>query len=82
MEVAFRASFQALADISATNAKRIPAVMSHPAFKANPWATIREHANNTLAAADGVKSVQDRKAEEERKVRERERIALGGMIVE
>ncbi|KAL7422495.1 hypothetical protein Q5752_003143 [Cryptotrichosporon argae] len=32
----------------ASNAKRIPAVMKHPAFAANPWATIRLHASNTL----------------------------------
>ena len=35
--------------ISALEAKRIPAVMEHPAFKTNPWATIRLHASNTLS---------------------------------
>ncbi|GMK56185.1 hypothetical protein CspeluHIS016_0300250 [Cutaneotrichosporon spelunceum] len=44
-----------------TNAQRIPAVMAHPAFKANPWATIREHAANSLAEAQAVKDVADRK---------------------
>ncbi|BEJ11622.1 hypothetical protein CspHIS471_0200820 [Cutaneotrichosporon sp. HIS471] len=43
------------------NAQRIPAVMAHPAFKANPWATIREHASNSLAEAQAVKNVADRK---------------------
>ncbi|WVQ71975.1 hypothetical protein IAR50_001518 [Cryptococcus sp. DSM 104548] len=36
-------------DIIQESAKRIPAVMGHPAFKQNPWAAIREHAGNTLA---------------------------------
>ncbi|WVR09744.1 hypothetical protein IAU60_006820 [Kwoniella sp. DSM 27419] len=30
-------------------AKRIPAVMAHPAYKTNPWAAIREHVGNTVA---------------------------------
>ncbi|WVF67543.1 hypothetical protein IAT40_002299 [Kwoniella sp. CBS 6097] len=30
-------------------AKRMPAVMAHPAYKSNPWAAIREHAGNTIA---------------------------------
>jgi hypothetical protein len=55
--------------------------MSHPAFKASPWATIREHATNTLAAAEGAKSVQDRKAAEERRVENRDRVAIpDGMV--
>ncbi|WWC90496.1 uncharacterized protein L201_005432 [Kwoniella dendrophila CBS 6074] len=29
--------------------QRIPAVISHPAYKTNPWATIREHVGNTIA---------------------------------
>ncbi|KLT41388.1 hypothetical protein CC85DRAFT_286565 [Cutaneotrichosporon oleaginosum] len=44
-----------------SNAQRIPAVMAHPAFKANPWATIREHAANSLAEAEAVKDVAERK---------------------
>ncbi|WVW85479.1 hypothetical protein I302_107517 [Kwoniella bestiolae CBS 10118] len=34
------------------SSKRIPAVLSHPAYKANPWATIREHVGNTIATND------------------------------
>lgn len=34
---------------SALEAKRIPAVMKHPAYKDNPWATIRLHASNSIA---------------------------------
>lgn len=34
--------------------------MQHPSFRANPWATIREHAGNTLAAADSVKGLEAR----------------------
>lgn len=49
------------ADTSSTNAQRMPAVMAHPAFKANPWATIREHAANSLAEAEAVKDVSERK---------------------
>ncbi|EJT48909.1 hypothetical protein A1Q1_02004 [Trichosporon asahii var. asahii CBS 2479] len=41
-------------------AVRIPAVMQHPSFRANPWATIREHAGNTLAAAESVKDMEER----------------------
>ncbi|WRT68537.1 uncharacterized protein IL334_005514 [Kwoniella shivajii] len=29
--------------------KRIPAVLSHPAYQSNPWAAIREHVGNTVA---------------------------------
>ncbi|WVO14398.1 hypothetical protein L204_102031 [Cryptococcus depauperatus] len=36
-------------EIIQEGAKRIPAVMQHPTFQQNPWATIREHAGNTLA---------------------------------
>jgi hypothetical protein len=36
--------------------------MQHPAFKANPWATIREHAANSLATSEAVTSVAERKA--------------------
>lgn len=35
--------------------------MAHPAFKANPWATIREHAANSLAESEAVKDVAERK---------------------
>ncbi|WVQ81840.1 hypothetical protein IAT38_003967 [Cryptococcus sp. DSM 104549] len=34
------------------SAKRIPAVMAHPAYKQNPWAAIREHVGNTVAVKD------------------------------
>ncbi|KAK8854668.1 hypothetical protein IAR55_003407 [Kwoniella newhampshirensis] len=33
-------------------AKRIPAVMGHPAYKQNPWAAIREHVGNTVAVKE------------------------------
>ncbi|WWD19187.1 hypothetical protein CI109_103645 [Kwoniella shandongensis] len=33
-------------------AKRIPAVMVHPAYKQNPWAAIREHVGNTVAVKE------------------------------
>ena len=66
---------------SAANARRIPAVMSHPAFKANPWATIREHAANTLAVAEDVKAVQERKIAEAKRVEQREQVAIpSGMV--
>ncbi|WOO76714.1 uncharacterized protein LOC62_01G000337 [Vanrija pseudolonga] len=42
-------------------AQRIPAVMAHPSFKASPWATIREHAANSLAAAEASTSLAQRK---------------------
>lgn len=45
---------------SSAAAVRIPAVMQHPSFRANPWATIREHAGNTLAAAESVKDMEER----------------------
>lgn len=61
---------------SARNAQRIPAVMQHPAFKANPWATIREHANNSLATAEAAQSIAERKAaDESRKVKAAENLA-------
>ncbi|WVQ95084.1 hypothetical protein IAU59_002178 [Kwoniella sp. CBS 9459] len=34
-------------------AKRMPAVMAHPAYKSNPWAAIREHVGNTIATKEG-----------------------------
>ncbi|TXT15939.1 hypothetical protein VHUM_00442 [Vanrija humicola] len=42
-------------------AQRIPAVMAHPSFKAAPWATIREHAANSLAAAEASTSLAQRR---------------------
>lgn len=47
-----RLAFAKLLILSALEAKRIPAVMEHPVFKANPWATIRLHASNTLSTND------------------------------
>ncbi|KAK4687014.1 hypothetical protein P7C73_g3096, partial [Tremellales sp. Uapishka_1] len=32
-----------------TQGKRIPIIMKHPAFKTNPWETIRLHASNSIA---------------------------------
>lgn len=34
--------------------------MQHPSFRANPWATIREHAANSLAQADAVKDLEEK----------------------
>jgi hypothetical protein len=73
------------ADPSSTNAQRIPAVMAHPAFKANPWATIREHASNSLAEAEAVKNVADRKkAKAAQQERDKVRVpaSMQGMEVE
>lgn len=36
--------------------KRIPAIMQHPEYRKDPWATIRLHASNSVAAKD-VRSV-------------------------
>ncbi|CAD6583892.1 MAG: hypothetical protein TREMPRED_003672 [Tremellales sp. Tagirdzhanova-0007] len=33
-------------------AKRIPAIMQHPEYRKDPWATIRLHASNSVAAKD------------------------------
>ena len=33
---------------------RIPAIMTHPEYKKDPWATIRLHASNTLESAPTV----------------------------
>ncbi len=35
-------------------AKRIPAIMHHPEYKKDPWATIRLHASNSIAAKGGL----------------------------
>jgi hypothetical protein len=55
--------------------------MSHPAFKTNPWATIREHAANTLATAEGVKDVRDRKVAQATRIEKREQVALPNSMV-
>lgn len=59
--------------------------MAHPAFKANPWATIREHAANSLAEADEVKDVAERKkAKAAQQERDKVRLpaSMQGMEVE
>lgn len=33
---------------SQAEALRTPQILAHPSFKANPWATIRQHAGNSL----------------------------------
>lgn len=40
------------ADVSSEEAKRRDAVMKHVQFKSDPWATIRMHAGNSLAAKE------------------------------
>ena len=36
----------------ALEARRIPAIVRHPEFKKDPWATIRVHAGNSVAAKE------------------------------
>nr|XP_019006629.1 uncharacterized protein I203_00221 [Kwoniella mangroviensis CBS 8507]OCF70090.1 hypothetical protein I203_00221 [Kwoniella mangroviensis CBS 8507] len=45
-------------DVIQEASKRIPAVLSHPAYKSNPWAAIREHVGNTIVAKDKNGSVK------------------------
>jgi len=45
---------------SALESKRIPAVMKHPAFQQNAWATIRMHAANSIVMTDKAKAGQPR----------------------
>lgn len=52
--------------------------MAHPAFKANPWATIREHAGNSLAVAPEVEAVAQRKKLAETQQATREIVRLRG----
>jgi hypothetical protein len=40
---------------------RLPAILKHPSFAANPWATIREHATNSVAQQETPKPVQKAK---------------------
>ncbi|WVQ68401.1 uncharacterized protein L199_006609 [Kwoniella botswanensis] len=46
-------------DVIQEASKRIPAVLSHPAYKSNPWAAIREHVGNTIVAKDNNGSVKN-----------------------
>ncbi|KAK1927268.1 hypothetical protein DB88DRAFT_477422 [Papiliotrema laurentii] len=46
----------------ALEAKRIPAIVQHPAYKASPWSTIRLHASNSLATVPPVGSKKPEKA--------------------
>nr|XP_018261616.1 uncharacterized protein I303_06056 [Kwoniella dejecticola CBS 10117]OBR83774.1 hypothetical protein I303_06056 [Kwoniella dejecticola CBS 10117] len=45
-------------DVIQEASKRIPAVLSHPAYKSNPWAAIREHAGNSIATVSKTPSVK------------------------
>lgn len=43
-------------------AVRTPQILAHPAFRANPWATIRQHAGNSLVMKQPEPPKEKRKA--------------------
>lgn len=43
---------------------RLPAILKHPSFAANPWATIREHATNSVAQQEAPAPVQKKKKQQ------------------
>lgn len=52
-------------------------VMAHAAFKANPFATIREHAANSIAKSEEATAVVERKKQEKHEAMPKVRIPAG-----
>lgn len=63
----------------AIEAARIPAILQHPAYKADPWATIRLHASNSLELKPGVGATAQTNPEEHSTAGGRKGVSSGGM---